>query len=132
MIALVKGCVNFYISRFRKNYAGYFHEFRFYIWLAVLAAFLDFLTTWRFMKEGGIEDELHPVIRLVSIFAGPLAGPLIGKVCQLAALGFLTIVFRKAARIIFIPIIVIYLYAAWYNTWGTCLYTPLFLRLLSF
>jgi hypothetical protein len=131
MLAIAKGFVGFYVSRFRRNYPGYVREFLPYLCLSVLAAFLDLVTTWRFMHAGSVYDEFHPVIRSVSILAGPLLGPLIGKLGQLLALLFVTIVFREAARIIFIPVILIYLYAAWYNTWGVHLYTPLFLRLFA-
>ena len=83
------------------------------------------------MKEGGVTDEFHPAIRLVAVITGPLIGPIIGKLSQLLALILLTVSFREAARIIFIPIIIIYLYGAWYNTWGINIYTPLFLKLFS-
>lgn len=102
-----------------------------YLYAVTAAAALDFLSTWRFMSEGSPEDELHPVIRLVSMTFGPVLGPLIGKLGQLAAVLFLTVLFRPIARVIFVPVTVIYLYAAWYNTWGVEVYTPLWLRLLS-
>jgi hypothetical protein len=131
MITITKGLFDFYISRLRRNYPGYFREFWPYISLSVIASYLDFLTTWHYMKEGGVTDEFHPAIRLVAVITGPLIGPIIGKLSQLLALILLTVSFREAARIIFIPIIIIYLYGAWYNTWGINIYTPLFLKLFS-
>src|SRR6266851_5705028 len=110
---LPKQFVDFYLTRLRRNYRGYFQKFYLYILLAAAAAFVDSLSTWNFMVNGSVYDELHPVIRFVSIMVGPVLGPLIGKICQLLALVFLTIVFRPAARIIFIPVILIYLYGAW-------------------
>lgn len=131
MIALAKGFVGFYVARLRKNYPGYFREFYPYILLSLTAASLDFLSTMRFMVAYGVQEEAHPVIRMVSIFAGPVIGPLFGKICQLMALGLFTIAFRPFARVIFVPVIVVCFYAAWYNTWGINIYTPLFLRLIS-
>lgn len=131
MIPTARGLVEFYVIRLRRNYPGYFHEFYLYVIAAVVAAASDFVSTWNFMLESGAEEELHPLIRLVSLFAGPFLGPLIGKLCQLLALGFLTVCFRPAARIMFVSTTIGYLYAAWYNTWGKDLYTPLFLRVFS-
>ena len=127
----VGGFVEFYRVRLRRNWPGYFRAYSPYLFMVAVAATLDFLSTWRFMSEGSPEDELHPVIRLVSMAFGPVIGPLIGKLGQLLAVVFLTVVVRSFARIIFVPVIVIYLYAAWYNTWGVEAYTPLWLRLLS-
>ena len=61
---------------------------------------------------------------------GPVVGPLVGKMIQCAALVAVTILWRPYARIIFIPVTVLYLYAAWFNLWGNELYTPLFVKLL--
>ncbi|MEI8340032.1 MAG: hypothetical protein WCH43_00660 [Verrucomicrobiota bacterium] len=127
---MVRGIYNFYASRIRSNRPGFFREFAFYLVAVVISAGLDFASTCQFMSEGGIDDELHPLIRIVSHLFGPVMGPLFGKLGQLAAVVFLTLVFRRAARVIFIPVIVIYLYAAWFNTYGVTLYTPLFLRLI--
>lgn len=128
---VVTGLVGFYATRLRRNYPGYFREFRPFLIAAATAAALDFLSTWTFMVADGVDEEFHPLIRLVSRFAGPVAGPLIGKIGQLLALVFLTLCFRPAARVIFVPATVAYLYAAWYNTWGKDLYVPLFLRLFA-
>ena len=84
------------------------------------------------MIAGSVDDEVHPLIRIVSHLFGPVAGPLVGKLGQLAGVLFLSLVFRRAARVIMVPVIVIYLYAAWYNTYGVQIYTPLFLRLLYY
>jgi hypothetical protein len=125
---IFRGFIDFYSSRLRRNFPGFIREFYPYLILSIVAAALDLITTCQFMLADGVEDEVHPVIRFVSVLTGPIAGPVIGKVCQLSALVFLTIIFRPWARIIFIPVIVIYLYAAWYNAWGVRMYAPLFLR----
>lgn len=131
MRSLLQGYVSYFTTRLRANIPGYFFEFWPWLLLTTFAATADFVSTYRFMSAGYLEDEFHPVIRLVSRWFGPLMGPLIGKLGQLAAILFVTIVFRPRARLVFIPVILIYAYAAWFNTWGIHLYTPVFIRLFS-
>ncbi|MCF6314210.1 MAG: hypothetical protein L3J39_17310 [Verrucomicrobiales bacterium] len=118
-------------ARLRKNGVGYFQELAPYLVLLLAAAFADFLSTYRFMLAGSIEDELHPVIRLFSLYLGPLFGPLLGKVGQVTVAIFLSIWFRPGARILLTSLSIIYFYAAWYNTWGIDLYTPRFMSWLG-
>ena len=105
-----------YEALLRKNASGYLKQFLPYILLLLFAAFLDFLSTSRFMLAGSVNDELHPVIRLISQLFGPIFAPLIGKLAQTAVVIVFSILFRPFARIIFIPIIILYFYAAWHNT----------------
>jgi hypothetical protein len=128
---LSPGLLRLWEMREPENRLDYLREFRLYLIILLLAAALDFLSTWSFMSTGSPEDELHPVIRWVSMIAGPFVGPLIGKIGQIVALVILTVFFRAYARIIFVPVAMIYLYAAWYNTWGVDLYVPFWTRLLS-
>lgn len=128
MKTIWRGYRDFFESRIRRNLPGYFRAFRGELVLVSLAALADLISTIRFMAAGQIEDEFHPVIRLVSVWFGPYGGPVIGKLGQLLAVVFLTLVFRRWARILFGTVIFIYAYAAWYNTWGLHLYTPRFLR----
>jgi hypothetical protein len=114
-------------DRLNKNFPGYWMEFFPYIILLLLAAFADFFSTYQFMSEGSVEDEFHPVIRFVSHLLGPFFGPLIGKIAQVLVIIFFTVLFRPFARIIFVPVIVVCLHAAWYNIWGIHFYTPRFL-----
>ncbi len=130
MRTAVAGTYVYFDRRFRANVPGFFREFWPYILFASIAVFLDFLSTWHFMAPGNIGDELHPVIRSISYVFGPFFGPLIGKLGQVACLLWFTITYRPFARITFIPVSVIYLYAAWFNVWGIDLYTPMFYRLL--
>ena|SRR5215207_6191228 len=128
---LAPGLLRLVEMREREQRLDYLREFGVYLALVLLAATLDFLSTWKFMSISSPEDELHPVIRWVSIIGGPFIGPLIGKLGQIAALLALTVFFRAYARIIFVPVIIIYLYAAWYNTWGMDIYVPFWTKLLS-
>jgi len=131
MKAVVLELLDFYGQRLRGHWPGYLHEFRWYLSALLLATLADFYSTHRFMAAGGIEDELHPVIRWVSLLCGPFLGPLLGKLGQFAAVVFVTVLFRPQARIVFIPVTLVYFYAAWFNLWGISLYTPLFLKWLS-
>lgn len=42
-----------------------------------LAIFFDTVSTIHFMHRGGVELELHPLVRWGSIIYGPVAGPLL-------------------------------------------------------
>ena len=117
-------------TRWNANRPGYFSAFGPYLALAFVAAAADFWSTYSVMASEGAECELHPAIRLVSYLLGPFVGPLIGKLAQCSALIVVTVLWRPYARVIFIPVTVLYLYAAWFNLWGNELYTPLFVRLL--
>ena len=131
VIDTLTGFSSFFFSRWRKNRPGFVRALAPWLLVVVIAAAADFLTTWRFMAEGSPEDELHPVIRFVSRHLGTFWGPLAGKIGQLAAIFFLAVVFRPAARAGLVIIALIYLYAAWYNAWGHKHYIPRFLDWLS-
>lgn len=122
--------LNLLRQRMLANSRGYFSELWPFLVAAGLAASADCYSTMRFMTSDGIQDELHPVIRLVSYLLGPVAGPLFGKLCQFVALLCLAMLWRKHARAILIPVTLIYTYAAWFNLWGSEIYTPLFVKLL--
>ena len=126
---LIYGLYSFYSRRIRANSPGFLREYWPYLVAVLIAATLDFITTCRFMSEGSVSDEFHPIIRFVSVICGPIWGPLFGKLCQIIATLFLAITFKPIARIVLVLVAVIYLYAAWFNTWGVNLYTPLFVRL---
>jgi hypothetical protein len=131
MKTIVLGVADFYLQRLRRNYPGYLEEFRWYLSALFLATLADAYSTQVFMAGGEIGNELHPGIRLASQLFGPYAGPLLGKLSQFAAVLFLTLLFRAQARMLFIPVTVVYLYAAWFNLWGCEGYTPVFVKLFS-
>ena len=133
-VKLMKGILQqvgeYFRTRWRMNRPGYFTAFAPYLAIAFVAAAADFWSTYSAMLSEGVDTELHPAIRLASHVLGPFLGPLVGKLIQYAALIAATILWRPYARIIFVPVIVLYLYAAWFNLWGNELYTPLFVKLL--
>lgn len=99
--------------------------------VVAVAAYADMLSTIWFMHIDGIEHELHPIIRFVAGAFGPLAGPVIGKVGQLAGILLLTLYLRRLAVYIFVATTIMYSWAAWYNLFGRDLYTPLLFKLLQ-
>lgn len=112
------------VERFRVNWEGYIHECRLFLILTVLAALADAASTVCFMLRAGPDAEGHPAIRLVSVIFGPILGPIVGKLCQFTAVVALTVYLRRWAAYIFVAVIVLYAWAAWYNVWGCDLYYP--------
>jgi hypothetical protein len=112
------------VGRVRGNARGFLGAH--WPWLAtfVLAAAADAASTMWFMHHDGTDAELHPVIRLVSEIAGPVLGPLLGKLGQFAAGLGMAVFFRRQAVLIFVVCSALYLWAAWYNVWGHEYYTP--------
>ncbi|HUV63518.1 MAG TPA: hypothetical protein VMW24_06435 [Sedimentisphaerales bacterium] len=119
------------IERFRTNWSGYAHEYRLLLMLTVLVALADAASTVHFMLRAGPDAEGHPAIRLVSAGFGPILGPIVGKLCQFAAVVALTVYLRRWAAHIFVAVIILYTWAAWYNVWGCELYCPRLLEWLD-
>ena len=111
-------------TRARANSTGYFTDCRWFLLAFSVAAMLDLITTMRFMLADGTENELHPAIRFVSWLLGPIAGPLLGKLCQFIAAMGVTIYFRRYAKGILLLAAFLYFWAACYNVWGKNLYVP--------
>jgi hypothetical protein len=112
------------VERFCVNWKGYIREFRVFLILTVLAAVADAASTVYFMLRAGPGAEGHPAIRLVSIVFGPIFGPILSKLIQLTIIVALTVYLRRWATYIFVAVIVLYAWAAWYNLWGCDLYYP--------
>jgi tetrahydromethanopterin S-methyltransferase subunit D len=72
-------------------------------------------TTINFMIQKGCDCEAHPIVRLVSMVLGPILGPIVGKLCQFLAVIITTVLLRRQAVYIFVAVILLYLWAAWYN-----------------
>ena len=119
------------IERFRLNWKDYIYDYRFYLIPTFISALADAASTVYFMCQTGPEAEGHPAIRLISYLLGPVLGPVIGKLCQFTAVIALTVYLRRQARYIFIALIILYIWAAWYNIWGCYLYYPRLLQWLE-
>ena len=131
MKGFMRALVEHVSARWRARWGGYLAAFAPYLAVSFIAAAADFWSTYSFMSAEGVGDELHPAIRLLCWVLGPFLGALLGKLIQYAALVAVTVLWRPYARIIFIPVTVLYLYAAWWNLWGKDLYTPLFVKWLA-
>jgi len=112
------------LKRFRMNWEGYIHNYRFLLVLTILAAVADAASTIYFMCRTGPDAEGHPAIRLISIVFGSVLGPIISKLCQLFVIVLLTVYLRRWAIYIFVAVIILYAWAAWYNVWGCDLCYP--------
>jgi hypothetical protein len=110
---------------------GYVHEYRIFLVLVVLASLADMASTIHFMLYAGPQAEFHPTVRFASEFLGPVLGPVIGKAVQFTVIIVLTVFLRRWAIFIFIPVIILYSWAAWYNVWGYHLYYPRLLHILE-
>ena len=106
------------------NWEGYIRKYRVLLVLTILAALADADSTVCFMCRTGPDAEGHSAIRLVSIVFGPVLEPIISKLCQLSVIVILTIYLRRWAIYIFVTVIILYAWAAWYNVWGCDLYYP--------
>ena len=74
------------IERFRTNWQGFLRRYWILITLTTLAAVADMFSTVYFMHVEGAAMERHPTIRLLSLFLGPMLGPVVGKLWQLIAM----------------------------------------------
>jgi len=120
------------IERLRMNWRGYLQQYWIFLVLTILAAAADMFSTIRFMLLEGPEAEGHPAVRLISIVFGPIFGPVIGKICQFAVIISVTVYLRRWAVYIFVIVIILYTWAAWYNIWGQYVYYPRLLKLLEY
>jgi len=107
------------------NYHGYWHRYRWLIFAACVASFVDAASTMHFMHRDGIHYEVHPIIRTAAQLTGPVVGPVIGKLFQLAALFIVTLYSRRIAPHLFIITAAVYFWAGWFNYWGRDIYAML-------
>ncbi len=119
------------LARFRANRVGFVREYRVLLALVVLASLADMASTIHFMLSRGPAAEGHPAVRMVSVAFGPVLGPILGKSIQFLTLLGVTVFLRRRATFIFIPVIILYTWAAWYNIWGHALYYPPLVRWLD-
>ena len=119
------------IERFKANWRGYLRRYWIFLVLILLAALADMFSTVYFMHVEGADVERHPTIRLLSVFLGPMLGPIVGKLWQLAAIFAVTVYLRRWAVYIFVTVIILYTWAAWYNIWGRYIYYPMLIDFLD-
>ena len=116
------------VNKFRENFRGFLHHYRWFIAVFILALLCDAASTIHFMLIEGPEVEIHPIIRFISKALGPVVGPVIAAIGKALA-GIVVCVFcRRFAAYIFTAASIISFWAAWYNMWGYKVYTPLILK----
>jgi len=118
-------------TRLHENWVGYVDQYRVFLVLVVLASLADMASTIHFMLNSSPQAEFHPTVRFLSQFFGPVLGPVFGKTVQFIVTITLTVFLRRGAIFIFVPVIVLYAWAAWYNVWGYHLYYPRLLHILE-
>jgi hypothetical protein len=79
------------------------------------ACLADFLSTWWYFHEYGMEDELHPGIKLVTYAWGPSAGCLAAKSIQAGLMLLVCVLFPRIAGIALAITTVAYSCAAIWN-----------------
>jgi hypothetical protein len=119
------------VTRFRGNWVGFTRQYQVLLILAILASLADAASTIQLMLAHGPSPEQRPMVRTVSYVLGPILGPLIGTAVQFLVLIGLTVFLRRWAVYIFVTVIILYTWAAWYNLWGHYYYYPCLLQILE-
>lgn len=82
MITIIPGkCL---IGSMIRDPFGFRKEYKWPLFILVLGAFLDGITTYQFLHTIGPDGEVHPVQRLVFTYLPPMPGILFAKSCQVA------------------------------------------------
>lgn len=118
------------VTRFRENWQGYVHTYRVLLALTALACLADMASTIHFMLIHGPGIEEHPAVRTFAYVLGPILGPIVAKAVQFFVVVGLTVFLRRWAFHIFLTVIILYTWAAWYNVWGHDLFCPHLLHIL--
>lgn len=114
------------IDRFRVDFTVFWREHRLLFVIFTFSLILDALSTVHFMSYEGVGSELNPVVALMSITFGTVAGPFIGAVIKAFACVLVAVYYRPYAKYLLVTASLVYFWAAWYNVWGVNIYTPLF------
>jgi hypothetical protein len=95
------------LNSFRKHWL---------LWsVLVVTAFLDFVTTYRFMTQYGIAVERNMVVRWLALNLGIVPGVLIGKSLQIFAAAAFSALSFKYSRAILLLIVGVNLLAILFN-----------------
>ena len=111
-------------QKFETNWVGFWPQWKIVIVFFYAALLADAVSTIYFMRFEGVDSEMHPMINLVSLWFGPVAGPLIGAFLKGASGIVVAVFWRRIAGFILVPVSLISLWAAWYNLWGYRIYQP--------
>ena len=70
------------VDRLKVNSQNYWKDLRVLVCLVLVTGAMDAFSTVYFMTRDGADQEVHPVVRLVSVCLGPILGPLVGKIAD--------------------------------------------------
>ena len=115
MTASVQDRLKEYRIALTHDWSDWIRRVRWCLPLILVACVFDGFTTVRFMTEYGPALETHFAIRLVSMWFGPLAGPVIGKLCQIAAFVLFSKLWPATAWPLAAIIVIGYTFAGWHN-----------------
>ena len=87
-----------------------------------LGILCDGLSTAYFMRNLGIDKEIHIVFRASANIFGPILGPLFGACWKMASCGIAVVLCKRFTVYILTAVTVISFWAAWYNIWGIKIY----------
>jgi hypothetical protein len=100
---------------FRHNCRGFWRAHRLGLGFLLVTASLDAMTTCHFMLLQGVHREVHPYIRFLGYWLGPVWGSMLGKTLQVAV-GLIGVVYvRRYASLLLTLASAFYLYAAFHN-----------------
>lgn len=85
--------------------------------LFLMGTIADAVTTFAFFHRDGVDQELHPGIRLVSYSLGRTVGPMVTKLIQFSGVMLIALRWPKLASLLFGLAGSIYLLGAFYNLW---------------
>lgn len=97
------------------TYVSRYHLFILFYLLTLIA---DTISTSIFMRHLGAESEFHPLVALLSVQFGIIAGPILGAVFKAVGCFWITFTYQRFAVAIFLIASAGYLFATWYNIWG--------------
>lgn len=83
---------------------------------------MDAISTIHFMQMTGPGAELHPVVRLVSSWFGPVTGPVLTVFAKTVAMMLVLFYLRRFTPLILVIASVFYLFAFFYNLYAADLY----------
>jgi hypothetical protein len=90
-------------------------DYRWPLFILVLGAFLDGVSTYQFLSTVGPDGEVHPVQRLVFTYLPPMLGILFAKACQVIAAVFVAAWWQPWCKWLLLITGVLYILAAMSN-----------------
>lgn len=103
------------LDQFRQKRQALWRNHTILLWVFIVSAVLDGLSTIHFMILDGVEYEMHPMIRLVSFWWGPVIGPVFGKSAQVLVAFMICLAYPSMTRALLVIVSILYTAAAYHN-----------------